>query len=78
VVSGRNSNDKTGPDRRGGGLKEFLENETKAKEEAITMYKAIIEMAQKEKDVATAFIFKEILEDEEEHHDLFTTRLEEV
>jgi len=62
----------------GGSLKEFLENDTKAEEEAITMYKAIIEMAQKEGDVTTAFIFKEILEDEEEHHDLFTTILEEV
>jgi bacterioferritin len=62
----------------GESLKEFLENDTKAEEEAITMYKAIIEMAQKEGDVTTAFIFKEILEDEEEHHDLFTTMLEEV
>jgi bacterioferritin len=62
----------------GGSLKEFLENDTKAEEEAITMYKAIIETAQKEKDVTTAFLFKEILEDEEEHHDLFTTMLEEV
>ena len=62
----------------GGSLKEFLENDTKAEEEAITMYKAIIGMAQKEGDVTTAFIFKEILEDEEEHHDLFTTLLEEV
>jgi bacterioferritin len=62
----------------GGSLKEFLENDTKAEEEAITMYKAIIELAHKEGDVTTAFIFKEILEDEEEHHDLFTTMLEEV
>jgi bacterioferritin len=62
----------------GGSLKEFLENDTKAEEEAITMYKAIIGMAQKEGDVTTAFIFKGILEDEEEHHDLFTTMLEEV
>ena len=62
----------------GGNLKEFLGNDTKAEEEAITMYKSIIEMAQKEGDVTTAFIFKEILEDEEEHHDLFTTMLEEV
>ena len=62
----------------GGSLKEFLENDAKAEEEAITMYKAIIGMAQKEGDVTTAFIFKEILEGEEEHHDLFTTMLEEV
>jgi len=59
-------------------LREFLELDTKAEEEAIMMYKAIIEAAQKEGDVTTAFIFKEILEDEEEHHDLFTTMLEEV
>ena len=62
----------------GESLKEFLELDVKAEEEAITMYKEIIEMAQKEGDVTTAFIFKEILEDEEEHHDLFTTMLEEV
>ena len=62
----------------GNSLKEFLELDTKAEEEAITMYKGIIELAQKEGDVTTAFIFKEILEDEEEHHDLFTTMLEEV
>jgi len=62
----------------GGSLREFLEYDTKAEEEAITMYKTIIEMAQKEGDVTTAFMFKEILEDEEEHHDLFTTILEEV
>ena len=59
-------------------MKEFLELDTKAEEEAIVTYKQIIEMAQKEGDVTTAFMFKEILEDEEEHHDLFTTMLEEV
>ena len=62
----------------GKSLKEFLELDTKAEEEAITLYKQIIELAQKEGDVTTAFMFKEILEDEEEHHDLFTTMLEEV
>jgi bacterioferritin len=59
-------------------LKEFLEFDTKAEEEAIVLYKSIIEQAQKEEDITTAFIFKEILEDEESHHDLFTTMLEEV
>jgi len=62
----------------GKSLKEFLELDTKAEEEAVVMYKQIIELAQKEGDVTTAFMFKEILEDEEEHHDLFTTMLEEV
>jgi bacterioferritin len=62
----------------GKSLKEFLELDTKAEGEAIEMYQQIIEMATKEKDITTAFIFKEILEGEEEHHDLFTTMLEEV
>jgi bacterioferritin len=62
----------------GESLKEFLELDTKAEEEAVIMYKQIVELAQKEGDVTTAFMFKEILEDEEEHHDLFTTMLEEV
>jgi bacterioferritin len=43
-----------------------------------TMDQEIIDLATKEKDITTAFMFKEILEDEEEHHDLFTTMLEEV
>ncbi len=62
----------------GESLKEFLDFDIKAEVEAIEMYKKIIEMAGKEGDVTTAFIFKEILEDEEEHHDLFTTMAEEV
>jgi bacterioferritin len=62
----------------GKSLKEFLELDTKAEVEAILLYKKIIELAQKEGDVTTAFMFKEILEDEEEHQDLFTTMLEEV
>jgi len=62
----------------GKSLKDFLELDTKAEVEAIEMYQEIIELATKEKDITTAFMFKEILEDEEEHHDLFTTMLEEV
>lgn len=62
----------------GESLSEFLNLDVKAEEEAIILYKKIIEQSQREADVTTAFIFKEILEDEEEHHDLFTTMLEEV
>src|SRR4030043_1489150 len=69
---------KPSPITVGGNLKEFLELDVKAEEAAIQMYKGIIELANKEGDITTAFIFKEILEDEEEHHDLFTTMLEEV
>ena len=69
---------KPAPIEVGKSMKEFLELDTKAEVEAIEMYREIIELASKEKDVTTAFIFKEILEDEESHHDLFTTMLEEV
>jgi bacterioferritin len=69
---------KPSPIEVGKSLKEFLELDTKAEVEAIEMYRQIIEMANTEKDVTTAFIFKEILEEEEDHHDLFTTMLEEV
>ena len=62
----------------GESLREFLELDTKAEVEAVEMYREIIALATQEGDVTTAFMFKEILEDEEEHHDLFTTMLEEV
>jgi bacterioferritin len=69
---------KPAPITVGKSLQEFLELDTKAEEEAVVMYRQIIELATKEGDTTTAFMFKEILEDEEEHHDLFTTMLEEV
>jgi bacterioferritin len=69
---------KSDPITVGKTLKEFLQLDAKAEEEAVVMYKGIIAQAQKEGDITTAFMFKEILEDEEEHHDLFTTMLEEV
>jgi bacterioferritin len=62
----------------GGSLKEFIENDVQAELEAVEMYKGIIALATKEGDITTAFMFKDILEDEEDHHDLFTTMLEEV
>jgi bacterioferritin len=69
---------KPDPIEVGKSLRDFLELDTQAEVEAIQLYKEIIEVATKEGDVTTAFMFKEILEDEEEHHDLFTTMLEEV
>jgi bacterioferritin len=69
---------KPAPITVGKSLKEFLELNIKAEEEAIAMYKQIIALAQKEVDVTTAFLFEGILQDEEAHHDLFTTMLEEV
>ena len=54
------------------------ENYSEAEEVAITMCKGIIAMDQKGKDVTTAFIFKEILKNGEEHQDLLTAMLEGV
>ena len=57
-------------------LKEMIEQDKKDEETAINLYKATIAMAQKEGDVTTARLFRRILEEEEEHHDLFTSLLQ--
>lgn len=65
------------PIKVGKSLKEMLAQDVKDEEKAIAMYKQIIELARKELDETTAFLFMEILKDEEDHHDTFTTLLEE-
>ena len=57
------------------GLKEMLEADAKAEEEAIDLYKKIIKQAEAENDSTTRLLFEQILADEEEHHDTFTTLL---
>ncbi len=57
-------------------LKEMLVTDMKDEESAITLYREVIALAQKEGDITTAEIFKRILEDEEEHHDFFQSLLE--
>lgn len=59
-------------------LKEMVVQDVKDEKNAIDLYKTIIDIAQKEGDTTTAFIFKQILEDEEDHHDTFTTLLEDL
>jgi bacterioferritin len=59
-------------------LKDMIEKDKEAEEGAIQLYKDIIELANKEGDVATAQIFREIEVAEEEHHDTFTSLLEEI
>lgn len=59
----------------GGTVKEMLQYDVKAEEEAIAMYKAIIRLAEKEGDDTTQIMFEDILEQEEEHHDAFTKLL---
>ncbi|MBP2668009.1 MAG: Ferritin, Dps family protein [Deltaproteobacteria bacterium] len=58
-------------------LKEMLVTDVKDEETAITMYKKIIEVARNQGDETTAFLFEGILSSEEDHHDTFTTLLEE-
>ncbi len=60
----------------GNSLEEMLSQDKKDEENAIKLYREIIELAQKEGDYTTARLFKKILEDEEEHHDTFIGLLE--
>jgi bacterioferritin len=57
-------------------LEEMIGFDVKAEMEAIDMYKEIMELAEKEGDVATKEMFEEIEAEEEEHHDFFTSLLE--
>jgi bacterioferritin len=57
-------------------FEEMLKNDAKAELETIAMYKEIMQLAEKEDDVATKEIFEEIEEEEIEHHDFFTSLLE--
>lgn len=59
-------------------LKEMIEQDTKDEEGAIKLYKQIIDLARKEGDETTNRLFRQILEDEEDHHDTFTSLLEEI
>lgn len=59
-------------------LKEMIERDVRDEENAITLYKAVIEQARKEKDQTTELLFMNILKDEEEHHDTFTTLIEDL
>jgi len=62
----------------GATLKEMIAQDVKDEKKAMDMYKEIIDVARKESDETTAFLFMEILKEEEDHHDTFTTLLEQV
>jgi bacterioferritin len=62
----------------GATLKEMIEQDAKDEVNAITLYKKIIELAHKEGDDTTNRLFRQILQDEEGHHDTFISLLEEV
>ena len=52
-------------------LKEMVENDAAAETEAIALYKQIIKKCQEEDDIVTRKLFEQILEDEENHLDMF-------
>ncbi len=67
---------KPSPIEVGKGIKEMLELDKKAEEGAIKLYREIIALAAKENDVVTRKLFEDILSQEEDHHNQFSTLLE--
>jgi bacterioferritin len=61
----------------GKNVKEMLKINKKAEENAIKLYKKIAARAEKEGDVVTKKLFEDILSQEEDHHNQFSTLLEE-
>ena len=62
----------------GDSLREMLEQDKKDEEGAIALYRKILETARKDGDEVTKSLFRDILAEEEGHHDTFTTLLEEI
>ena len=62
----------------GQNLKEMIGQDVKDEEGAIKLYKQVIEVAKSEGDETTYDLFRQILADEEGHHDTFTSLLEEI
>ena len=59
-------------------LKEMIAQDVKDEEGAIKLYQGIIDKARKANDETTNRLFREIMQQEEDHHDTFTTLLEEL
>jgi bacterioferritin len=59
-------------------LKEMIAQDVKDEENAIKLYKKIIDKARAENDETTNHLFRDILEEEEDHHDTFTTLMEDM
>lgn len=61
----------------GESFEEMIRRDIKDEEGAIELYRKIISQATKEGDETTKKLIRQILADEEEHHDTFTGLLEE-
>ncbi len=62
----------------GQNLKEMIGQDVKDEEGAIKLYNQVIEVAKSEGDETTYNLFRQILADEEGHHDTFTSLMEEI
>jgi bacterioferritin len=62
----------------GESLKEMIALDMKDEADAIELYREIIALTRKEGDETTNRLFREILAEEEEHHDIFSTLLEDL
>jgi len=69
---------KPAPINVGSELWEMVDYDIRAELEAIDLYKKIEKVAEAEGDPTTKFIFMEILEQEEDHHDFFTSLKEKA
>lgn len=74
---GGNPTTKPSPIFVGNKLEEMIKLDVRAEEEAIELYKEIIKVAKEEGDETTHRLFRKILAEEEEHHDEFTSLLED-
>lgn len=63
------------PIKVGGSLEEMIESNLQAENEAIEMYRKIIDMASEREDSTTRLLFEEILTAEEEHKHTFAILL---
>jgi bacterioferritin len=59
-------------------LKQMIAQDIKDEENAIVLYKKIMAQAGSEGDETTQHLFRDILEQEEDHHDTFSTLVEDL
>lgn len=62
----------------GESVKEMLLRDINDEAAAVALYKQIIDIARTEKDVVTEHLFQGLVEQEESHHDTFTTLVEDL
>ena len=58
--------------------RDMVEQDMKDEVTAINLYKQIVDKARAENDETTNRLFREIMQEEEDHHDTFSTLLEEI